>query len=61
VNKGFNHQTPQFQVSSAYTKGEMAKNIKNGSSYPFYPTFRNFALLLSRLHSILFTTVARNV
>jgi len=35
--KGFNHQMPQFQVSSAYTKGAMGKNVKNGSTYPVLP------------------------
>jgi len=38
VIKGFNHQTPQFQVSSAYIKGEMAKKYKNGSIFPVLPS-----------------------
>jgi len=38
VLNGFNCQMPQFQVSSAYTKRAWAKNIKNGSTYPFSTT-----------------------
>jgi len=34
VLNGFNYQMPQFQFSSAYTKGVMVKNVKNGSTYP---------------------------
>jgi len=37
VLNGFNHQTPQFQVSSVYTKRAVAKNVKNGSTYPVLP------------------------
>jgi len=33
VLNGFNYQMSQFQVSSAYTKGAMAENVKNGSTY----------------------------
>jgi len=38
VLNGFNYQMPQFQVSSAYTKREMAKN---GSTYPVLPYLTN--------------------
>ena len=37
VLSGFNYQMPQVQVSSASTKGAMAKNVKNGSTYPVLP------------------------
>jgi len=37
VLHGFNYQMPQFQVSSAYTKRAMAKNVKFGSTYPVLP------------------------
>jgi len=37
VLNGLDYQMPQFQVSSAYTKGAMAKNVKNGSTYPVLP------------------------
>jgi len=37
VLNGFNYQMPQFQISSAYTKGAMVKNVKNGSTYPVLP------------------------
>jgi len=39
-------QMPQFQVSSASTKGAMAKNVKNGSTYPVLPCVRFFINLL---------------
>jgi len=37
VLHGFNWQTPQFQVSSAYSKRAMEENVKNGSTYPVLP------------------------
>jgi len=37
VLNGFNHQMPQFQVSTAYTKRTVAKIVKNGSTYPVLP------------------------
>jgi len=37
VLNGFNYQMPQFQVSSASTKGAIAKNVKNSSTYPVLP------------------------
>jgi len=37
VLNGFNYQMPQFQVSSAYTKGAMAKNLKKWFNIPRSP------------------------
>jgi len=37
VLNGFNYRMPQFLVYSAYTKRAMAKNVKNGSTYPVLP------------------------
>jgi len=37
VLNGVNYQMPQFQVSSAYTKGATAKTVKIGSTYPVLP------------------------
>jgi len=37
VLNGFTYQMAQFQVSSAYTKRAMAKNVKNGSTDPVLP------------------------
>jgi len=39
VLNGFNYEMLQFQVSSAYTKGAMAKNVTNGSTYPVLPNY----------------------
>jgi len=39
VLTGFNYQKPQFQVSSAYTKRAMAKNVKSGSTLAVLPTY----------------------
>jgi len=38
VLNGFNYQMFQFQVSSAYTKRAMAKNVKKVQHTPFSPT-----------------------
>jgi len=37
VLNGFNYQMPQIQVSSAYIKRAMEKNVNNGLTYSFSP------------------------